>query len=54
MSPLFCTDPKCHHLLTWKHNDFSIHMINNIRQRDLFKEVLTDHFKVYFKVNIVD
>ena len=50
MSPLFCTVPKCRLLLTWKHNDFRVRMINNIRQRDLFKEVLTDYFEFYLKV----
>ena len=38
MSPLFCIDPKCRPLLAWKHYNFSVRMINNIRQRELFKK----------------
>ena len=38
MSPLFCIDPKCRRLLTWKHYNFSVCMTNDIRWRELFKK----------------
>ena len=43
MSLLFCPDPKCRLLLAWERYDFSIRMINNIRQRELFKRDMTDY-----------
>ena len=46
MSPLFCIDPKCCLLLAWKPYDFSVHMINNIRQRELFKRNINTGSKI--------